>query len=373
MNKLVELTRLGQSIWYDNIERGLLKNGELSRLITEDSITGVTSNPSIFEKAITSSTDYDEDIKSLAKQGVTTEEIYETITVQDIISACDLLQAVYRKSNGSDGYVSIEVPPDYGYDTTKTIESARRIFKTINCPNILIKVPGTKEGFTAVKQLISEGININITLLFSLEQYKSAAHFYIEGLKERLRAGLSLNNIFSVASVFVSRIDTTVDKMINERGKMKDIRGRTAVANAKVIYQIYRMIFDSSDFRELLNKRANKQKIVWASTSTKNPAYFDTLYVDELIAPETINTIPTATLFAFKDHGKPQITIEKNLEQSEQLLKSLADAGINMEQVCEEILSDGVKMFKDSYDKALKAIENKSLRKVKKSREVRCC
>jgi len=356
MNKLIELSKLGQSIWYDNVERKLLKNGEIKRLITEDAITGVTSNPSIFEKAITSSTDYDEDIHSLAKAGKNIEEIYEAITIKDIITTCDLLQDIYKKSNYSDGYVSIEVSPDYAYDTTKTIESARRIFKIINRPNVLIKVPGTKEGFEAVKQLISDGININVTLLFSQHHYVNTIDAYIKGLKQRLNKGLDINNVFSVASVFISRVDTAIDKMIDER---KEMKGKTAVVNARIIYQLHKKIINGNDFQSLQKNGAKIQKIVWASTSTKNPAYPDTLYVDELIAADTINTVPPQTILAFKDHGKPEMTIEKNLPEAQKILKTLVESKIDINQVCEEIQKDGVKAFKDSYYKALKAIENK--------------
>lgn len=357
MNKLVELSKLGQSIWYDNIERKLLKSGEMKRLISENAVSGVTSNPSIFEKAITSSTDYDEDIKSLAKQGKTTEEIYEAITIKDIVATCGLLEQTCKESGYCDGYVSIEVSPDYAYDTQKTLESARRIFKAVNCPNVLIKVPGTNAGLAAVAQLIFEGINVNITLLFSQHQYNKAAYIYIEGLKERFSKKLTLDNIFSVASVFISRIDSKLDSVEHEAKSVW--LGKSAVANAKAIYQLYKKIFNSDDFRKLKNKGAKPQKTVWASTSTKNPAYPDTLYVDELIGPETINTIPTATLFAFKDHGRPAVTIDKNPAEAQNVLKALADNGINLEQVCEEIQKDGVKAFKESYDKALKAIESK--------------
>ncbi|MEW6026664.1 MAG: transaldolase [Planctomycetota bacterium] len=372
MNKLVELSKLGQSVWYDNIERKLLKSGELKRLIAEDAVSGVTSNPSIFEKAITSSTDYDEDIKALAhlrqgfggqvKQNKSVDEIYEAITIKDIIATCDLLQDVYKKSNGTDGYVSIEVSPDYAYNMAKTLESARRIFKTINKPNLLIKVPGTREGFEATAHLISEGISVNVTLLFSQADYEGAAYAYIDGLKERVKKGMPLDNVFSVASVFISRIDSTIDKMIDERGKMKDgnlssMSGKCAVANAKVIYQLYKKIFEGADFKAL--KGARPQKIVWASTSTKNPAYPATKYVDELIARETINTIPTATLFAFKTQGRVEVCIENNMDETANVLKTLTDNGIDLNKTCADIQRDGIKAFKESYDKALGAIKAK--------------
>lgn len=357
MNKLIELSKLGQSVWYDNVERKLLKSGEMKRLIAEDAVSGVTSNPSIFEKAITSSPDYDADIKALAKLGKNVDEIYEAITIKDIVATCDLLQGVFNKSKGVDGYVSIEVSPDYAYDTQKTLESGRRIFKSVNCPNVLIKVPGTKEGFAAVRQLIAEGISVNITLLFSQQDYINSANAYIDGLKQRLKQGMPLNNVFSVASVFISRTDSAIDKMIDS--KLPHLKGKAALANAQAIYQLYKKLFSGDNFTALRNKDARAQKIVWASTSTKNPAYPDTLYVDELIGPETINTIPTATLFAFKDHGRPTITIDKNPAQAQNVLKALADNNINLEQVCAGIQKDGIKAFKDSYDKALKAIENK--------------
>ncbi|MFH0887827.1 MAG: transaldolase [Planctomycetota bacterium] len=362
MNKLIELSKLGQSIWYDNVERKLLKNGEIKRLITEDAITGVTSNPSIFEKAITSSTDYDEDIYSLAKAGKNIEEIYEAITIKDIIATCDLLQNIYIKSGYCDGYVSIEVSPDYAYNTEKTLESARRIFRAINRPNILIKVPGTKEGFEAVKQLIAEGINVNITLLFSQNHYVKTFDAYIQGLKQRLNKGLDINNIFSVASVFISRIDTAIDKIVEQRraeSVERIVKGKTAVANAKIIYQLHNKIISGNDFQSLQKNGAKIQKIVWASTSTKNPAYADTMYVDELIAPDTINTVPPQTILAFKDHGKPAITTDKNPDEAQKILRTLHDNGIDTNKICDEIQKDGIKAFKDSYYKALKAIENK--------------
>ncbi|MBI5779449.1 MAG: transaldolase [Planctomycetes bacterium] len=362
MNKLIELSKLGQSVWYDNVERKLLKSGEMKRLIAEDAVSGVTSNPSIFEKAITSSTDYDADIKALAKQGKNVDEIYEAITIKDIVATCGLLDQACKASGYCDGYVSIEVSPDYAYNTEQTLESGRRIFKSVNCPNVLIKVPGTQEGFLAVRQLIAEGINVNITLLFSQQDYVNSANAYIEGLKERLKKGMPLNNVFSVASVFISRTDSAIDKMIEQHraeSLERIAKGKTAVANASAIYQLYQKLFSGDDFEALRNKGARAQKIVWASTSTKNPAYPDTLYVDELIGPETINTIPTATLFAFKDHGKPAITIGKNPTEAQNVLKALAENSINLEQVCAGIQKDGIKAFKDSYDKALKAIENK--------------
>lgn len=357
MNKLIELSKLGQSIWYDNVERKLLKNGEIKRLIAEDAITGVTSNPSIFEKAIIGSADYDEDIQSLAKAGKNIEEIYEAITIKDIIATCDLLHNIYIKSGYCDGYVSIEVSPDYACNTEKTLESARRIFRAINRPNILIKVPGTKEGFEAVKQLIAEGINVNITLLFSQHHYVKTFDAYIQGLKQRLNKGLDINNVFSVASVFISRIDTKLDG-IEHKAKNAWL-GKSAVANAKIIYQLHNKIIIGNDFQSLQKKGAKIQKIVWASTSTKNPAYPDTMYVDELIAPDTINTVPPQTILAFKDHGKPAITTDKNLTGAQETLKALVDSKIDINQVCEEIQKDGIKAFKDSYYKALKAIENK--------------
>ena len=374
MNKLIELSKLGQSVWYDNVERKLLKSGEMKRLIAEDAVSGVTSNPSIFEKAITSSTDYDADIKALAKQGKSIDEIYEAITIKDIVATCGLLDQACKASNYCDGYVSIEVSPDYAYNTEQTLESGRRIFKSVNCPNVLIKVPGTQEGFVAVRQLIAEGINVNITLLFSQRDYINSANAYIDGLKQRLKQRMPLNNVFSVASVFISRTDSAIDKMIEQRraeSLERIAKGKTAVANAQAIYQLYKKLFPSdsepsgrtcsgNDFEALRKNGARAQKIVWASTSTKNPAYPDTLYVDELIGPETINTIPTATLFAFKDHGKPAITIDKNPAQAQNVLKALADNNINLEQVCAGIQKDGIKSFKDSYDKALKAIDGKT-------------
>ena len=375
MNKLIELKNLGQSVWYDNIERKLLQNGELKRLIDEDGITGVTSNPSIFEKAITSSGDYDADIKALAKAGKSAEQIYEEITVKDIIGACDLLDKTCQDSKQCDGYVSIEVSPDYAYDVEKTLVAARRIFKAVNRPNVLIKVPGTTEGFEASRQLIFEGININITLLFSQNDFVEAAGAYIKGLKKRLDRGLGIADVFSVASVFISRIDTKIDdmlkKMIDERTQMKDsnlssslshlssLTGKSAVANAKIIHHLHKKLFGGKDFSSLQEQGAKPQKIVWASTSAKNPAFPDTKYVDELIAPDTINTIPTQTLFAFKDHGKPKISMKNNGSKAQETIMQLRESGINITTICDGIKCDGVKSFAEAYKKALAAIAGK--------------
>jgi transaldolase len=359
MNVLKRLSRLGQSPWYDNIKRSFLITGGLKRMIDEDGICGVTSNPTIFEKAINSSTEYDEDIQRLIRSGKTAREIYDELTIRDVSMAADILMDTFKKSNRMDGYVSIEVLPEYAHDVSRTIEDAKRIFRQIGKENIMIKVPGTKESPEAIRTLISEGVNVNVTLLFSLPHYEAIANAYIEGLKDRLRKGEDLNTVNSVASVFISRVDTTVDKILAEKG-IKQLMGKAAVANAKMIYQRFKEIFSDEDFSELEAKGAHTQRVLWASTSTKNPAYNDIKYVEELIAKDSINTIPDVTLAAFRDHGKPAITIEDGLEDAKETLINLASFGIDINDICQQIQDEGLDAFQASFDKLIDSIEAKT-------------
>ncbi|MFA5794179.1 MAG: transaldolase [Candidatus Brocadiia bacterium] len=351
---LLELAKI-QSIWYDNIERRLLKNGELKQLIA-DGISGVTSNPSIFEKAILSSADYDADIARLAKSGKSPDDIYNELTVSDIAEAADMLKPVFEQSNHRDGFVSIEVSPEYAHDKAKTIESAKYLFQRLSRPNIMIKIPATVECIPAIRELIADGVNINITLIFSLDHYRVVAEAYIAGLEDRLKRKLPLNNVHSVASVFISRIDTRLDAICPE----PELKGKPAVANTKVIYQDYRKTFWSDRFDKLAKAGANRQRILWGSTSTKNPAYPDIKYVQEIIAPDSINTVPPATIKAFKDHGRPEITIDKDIDGARKVLESLKQHRIDIVKECQAIQDEGVKSFADAYKKTIDAIKSKT-------------
>ncbi|PIU40860.1 MAG: transaldolase [Candidatus Omnitrophica bacterium CG07_land_8_20_14_0_80_42_15] len=369
MNPVKKLLEFGQSPWYDNIKRSLLIGDGLKKLIRDDGIRGVTSNPSIFENAINSSTEYDEEIYELIKSGKSAREIYDELTIRDVSMAADILDDVFRRSKGEDGYVSIEVLPEYAHDVSKTINDAKRIFKRIGKENIMIKVPGTKESPEAIKTLISEGINVNVTLLFSMQHYEAIVNAYIDGLKDRLKRDEDLDRVNSVASVFISRLDTKIDNMLEKilviekdkarSLKIKSLIGRSAVAHTKMIYQRFKDLFSDENFGELQENDARIQKVLWASTSTKNPSYSDVKYVEELVAPQSINTIPDSTLAAFRDHGKPGVRIENDLEGSRNVLEDLASFGINVEKTCQEIQDEGVKAFQVSFDKLISSVESK--------------
>ena len=354
-NALSKLAKVGQSPWYDNIERRLIKSGELKKIF-ENGILGITSNPTIFEKAISSSDEYDQEIKSLSAENKSVLEIYDALTIKDISMAADLLRDTYEKSKHLDGYVSIEVLPEFAHDAEKTIDSARKIFKRIGKPNIMIKVPGTKESAPAVRKLTSEGININVTLLFSTEHYELCANAYINGLKDRAKAGEDIKDVFSVASVFISRVDTTIDDMLAEKG-INDLKGAIAVSNAKMIYQSFKDIFGKNEFNKI--KYANPQRVLWASTSTKNPKYNDLKYVEELVGPNTINTMPPNTMEAFLDHGKAVHALENDLDRAKSYLEKLKAAGIDINSVCQKIQDAGVMSFQKSFDKLIKSIKDK--------------
>jgi transaldolase len=369
-NSLLELQKQGQSVWLDYIRRDLLTSGELKRLIDEDGLRGITSNPSIFEKAIAGSTDYADFLDQLRAQGLSSGDMYERIAVRDIQDSADLLLTVYKTTNKRDGYVSLEVSPTLARDTKATIEEARRLWKTVARPNIMIKVPGTPEGVPAVRQLISEGININITLLFAQEAYVKVAEAYVDGLELAQKAGKDISGIASVASFFVSRIDTLIDSMIDERLKtatpppqdqelLRSLYGKVAIANAKQAYRYYQKMIETPRWKALAAKGAQVQRLLWASTSTKNPKYRDVLYIEELIGPDTVNTIPPATIDAFRDHGAVRRTLDADVAAADATMANLEKAGISMQKVTNKLLEDAIKLFADAFEKLLAAVEQK--------------
>jgi len=353
MTKIHEVANLGQSIWLDYMSRSLIVSGELKNLV-DKGLRGVTSNPSIFEKAIDSSSDYDEDIKKLASKSV--DEIYESLIIEDISKAADVLRSVYDTSKGLDGYVSLEVSPKLAYDTDGTIADARRLFKALNRPNIFIKVPATKEGAPAIETLISEGININVTLIFSMSHYEAIAEAYIAGLEKLSAKGGDINKAVSVASFFVSRIDTVVDQALKDK---KELQGKTAIACAKMIYARFCEIFNDERWKRLSAKGARVQRPLWGSTGAKNPNYPDTLYIDSLIGSDTVNTIPMNTLNAFLDHGVVASTLESSLNDAKILLKSLPNLSIDLDVITEQLQIKGVDSFAESFDTLMASIAKK--------------
>jgi len=367
-NPLVELQNYGQSVWHDNISRGLLDSGKLQRLIDEDGLRGLTSNPTIFEKAINGSSEYDAPLKSLLAQGKEVKEIYEALAIEDIQRASDLFRPIFNETAGQDGFVSLEVSPKLAHKTEETIQEARRLWKRVNRPNVMIKVPATPAGIPAIEQLLGEGININITMMFSMDHYIQVAQAYIRGLEILERSARPLT-VSSVASFFVSRVDTLVDKLLEERlpkatsaPKRKEIEsllGKTAIANSRLVYQKFKEIFGRPRFLALKGKGARVQRPLWASTSTKNPNYRDVLYVEELIGPDTVDTMPPATIDAFRDHGKVRPSLEENLEEPKQVFAKLAELGINMDEVTTQLQNDGVKLFADSFDTLMESIAAK--------------
>lgn len=369
-NPLIELTKLGQSIWNDNIERKLITSGELKRLIDEDGLSGVTSNPAIFEKAIAGSELYADQLRDLAQTGKNAQEIYEALAIRDIQMTADVLASVFDRSGGTDGFVSLECSPLLANDTNGTIEEARRLWAALDRKNVMIKIPGTEAGMPAIEQCIYEGININITLLFSLHAYDQTIEAYIRGLERRAAENKPLNNVASVASFFVSRIDSAVDKELDrrisqstgqeEKGKLQSLLGRIAIANAKMAYQRYRKVFHGERFAALKQQGAQVQRPLWASTSTKNPVYPDVYYVEALIGPETVDTLTPATIVAFRDHGRARVTIENNLDEERSLLARLEEVGISLDQVTAHVLADGLRLFVEPFEKLLKTIESRA-------------
>ncbi len=364
-NPLQRLHEFGQSIWLDFIRRSLLASGQLQKLIDEDGLLGMTSNPSIFEKAIAGSDDYSDAIRSMALEGKSVREIYEALTVQDIQQAADIFRPTYDRLGGRDGFVSLEVSPHLAHDTQSTIAQARHLWERVDRPNVMIKVPGTKEGLPAIQQLISEGINVNVTLLFGLGRYREVAEAFVSGLEERLARGGSLANVASVASFFLSRIDVLVDPMLEKymqaggtKGQLAEtMHGEVAIASAKAAYQMFDEAFSTQRFRTLAAKGARPQRLLWASTSTKNPTYSDVKYVEALIGPETVNTLPMETLNAYRDHGNPAPRLEADGRQAMRVIQQLPDLSIDLDQVTQQLIDEGVVKFVKPYDKLLDTLE----------------
>ena len=362
-NTIQSIYTLGQSVWYDNISRSMLNSGGLKDLI-DIGVTGLTANPTIFEKAISNSNDYDDQLFTLATNGKDTAQIYDGLVIRDIQEAADLLRPVYDKTYGIDGYASLEVSPRLAYDTEGTISEAINYFAALNRPNVMIKVPATPEGIPAIRALIGQGINVNVTLIFSVEVYKNVQQAYLLGLEDLAQTTDDLSRVASVASFFVSRVDTAVDDLLSVKITAGDdglhaLLGKAAVSNAKIAYHEFQKAFGSSQFKNLEEKGAMVQRPLWASTGTKNPEYSDVMYVDSLIGKNTVNTMPDATLEAFLDHGNATNTVNVELEQAEQAVKSIIDAGISLSSVTEKLLSDGVKAFADSFELLLHNIEGK--------------
>jgi len=363
MTKLDELLELGQSVWFDFIRRSIITSGDLKNLV-DQGVRGVTSNPAIFEKAIAGSTDYDEDLKRLSKTGKSVNQIYEELALEDIRMAADVLAPVYDSTDCRDGFVSLEVNPNLAHDTEKTIQEAVRLYETVNRPNVMIKVPATPAGIPAISRLISCGVNVNVTLIFGLQNYSAVADAYLAGLEllaqhgPSAKRGHSIDKVASVASFFVSRVDTAVDKALGELGNT-GLRGKIAIANSKVAYAEFNKILSGARWQQLADRGAHVQRVLWASTGTKNPEYSDTLYVDELIGPNTINTVPPATLDSFLDHGKVAETLTRGLAEARQQLDQLAALGIDLGAVTRQLQDDGVVAFARPFEALIKSIAEK--------------
>jgi transaldolase len=371
-NHLLEIKQYGQSIWMDNLSRDLIQSGELKQLVETKGISGITSNPAIFEKAIVGNATYDGDIEAGIRDGKSVLEIYESLIFDDIRNACDILRPVYDSSNGLDGYVSIEVPPSIAHDSEMTTQEAKRYYQAIGKENVMIKIPGTEAGLPAVEATIAEGINVNITLLFSVQSYVNTAWAYIEGLEERAAKGEDISKIASVASFFLSRIDINIDERIEQKlkegsdrlekeTKLRQVLGKVAIANAKIAYQEYKKIFGSDRWQALAAKGAKVQRLLWASTSTKNPNYSDVMYVDELVGPDTVNTLPPATIEACADHCDVASRIETDVQEAYNLIESLKDPDIdiNLDEVMDELLTEGIEKFVKPFESLMKSLQEK--------------
>ncbi|HVV69345.1 MAG TPA: transaldolase [Gammaproteobacteria bacterium] len=367
VNPLKKLEALGQSIWLDFINRDLMQSGKLRKLIAEDGLRGVTSNPSIFEKAIVDSSDYDKDIQTMLKAGKDVNTIYETLTQQDIQQAADQFRDLYHQTEAKDGYVCLEVNPHLAHDTEGTIAEARQLWKALNRPNVMIKVPGTKAGLPAITQLISEGINVNVTLLFGVPRYQEVAEAHLKGLEARLAKGESLKHIASVASFFLSRIDVLLDpklgKVVAEGGEKaavaKKLQAQVAIASAKIAYQHYKKLIQNERFKKLQEKGAQPQRLLWASTSTKNPAYSDVMYVEALIGVDTVNTLPVETLDAYRDHGNPKSELEQGIDFADWIFQQLPALGFSIDKITQQLEDEGVDKFIKSFDELMAALKNK--------------
>lgn len=367
MNATLKLHEAGQSVWYDNIERRLLKNGELAGMIQRGEIRGVTSNPTIFMNAITKSQDYDDSLLPMAGSTLSDEEVFFNLAIQDIQAAADLFQPLYQQTNGGDGYVSLEVSPLLAHDTAATLAQAKQLWQRVNRPNLMIKIPATKAGIPAIADAIAAGLNVNVTLIFSLERYAEVMEAYLTGLEKRAQAGLSIDRIASVASFFVSRVDSKIDARLQELAKSDgalaglaaSLPGKAAIANARLAYADYKQIFGTERFAKLKKLGGRVQRPLWASTGTKNPAYRDVLYIEELVGPDTVNTVPPQTLAAFLDHGQVRPSLEENLAEGKQALAGLEKLGISLSVVTSQLEDEGVKSFLDAFNVLLKAIDQR--------------
>lgn len=362
MNPLNKIRNHGQSIWLDLLDREIMESGKLQSLIDEDDLRGLTSNPSIFEKAISGSADYDSDIAELAKKEDDNAAIFFNMAIADIQRAADIFKPVYEKTNGKDGFVSLEVSPHLARNTEGTIKQARDLWKRVDRKNVMIKIPGTKEGLPAIRKCLSEGININVTLLFGLPRYREITEAFMSGLEDRLDQGESIKNVSSVASFFLSRIDVMVEPMLKEKGAKK-LGGKIAIASAKEAYQIYLEMISSDRFKKLEKKGAQTQRVLWASTSTKDPSFSDVLYVETLIGKDTINTLPMETIDAFRDHGKVKNTLTEGIEDSTAELAELKETGIDINNITQKLEDEGIEKFNDAYDKLLKSIDSQKQKK----------
>ena len=368
-NPLLQLKALGQSVWYDNIDRAQLVNGQFKKLMDEDGVVGVTANPTIFEKSISSGHAYDEQMSQLISEGKSTSEIYEAVVIKDICTVADMLRPIYDQTSGQDGYVSLEVSPDLAHDTEGTLSEVRRFWKMVDRPNLMVKIPATPAGLPAIRQALSEGININITLIFSIKTYREVTEAYLSALESRNAEGKDISRMASVASFFVSRVDTLVDKLLEdkikatsdpaEQQKLKALEGKAAIANARLVYQDFKKIFSTPRFESLKHSGAHVQRPLWASTSTKNPAYRDVLYAEELIGPDTVDTMPLETIENFRDHGRVRLSIEDNIPQAHAELEALEKIGISYDRVTQQLLEEGVQKFADSFHKLFEGIDSK--------------
>lgn len=368
MSVLHELWEHGQSVWLDNLSREMLRSGELARRVEVEGVRGVTSNPAIFQAAITGGTAYDEELAALAAEGLDAVEAYERLAVADVRSACDLLRPVWEETDGLDGYVSLEVSPHLAHDTEATVAEARRLFEAVDRRNVFIKIPGTPAGVPAIRRALLEGIHINVTLLFSIDAYEAVADAYLEALEDRREAGRAVDDVLSVASFFLSRIDTLVDRELDalraeadpgESARIGDLRGRTAIANAKLAYRSFRRRLEGRRWRRLRDAGAKPQRMLWASTSTKDPAYSDVKYVEPLIGPLTINTMPESTIEAFVDHGTVEETVLEGVGEAEAVMRGLSEAGIDFDDVTDRLLEQGVEKFVTPFDRLLGSLRER--------------
>jgi len=359
-NKIKAIKDFGQSIWLDFFDREIMNSGRLKKMIEEDGISGVTSNPSIFQKAISSGSDYDEDIERLLQTKKTYDGIFFNLAIRDIKRVANIFKNVFKQSNGEDGFASLEVSPHLAYNTNGTIKQAEQLWKAVGRKNVMIKIPATKEGLPAIRKCISEGININITLLFGLPRYEEVIDAYLSGLEDRVKANKSIHQITSVASFFLSRIDVVVDPMLQQNDS--NLKGEVAIASAKKAYEIFKDVFSGERFKKLEAKGAKRQRLLWASTGTKDKTFSDVKYVEALIGPETINTIPVETLEAFRDHGQPQNRLENDTDKAIQILASLDEKGIDLDAITQKLENEGIEKFNKAYDEILETIKRKRIK-----------